>query len=91
MSIPVSKHYVDSMTSGITVRATMPVNPVTGDYYIDTYSGIGYIFNGSAWSILSQPNTAYQLPGPTIADLEKYPALKAAWEEYVVIRKLVGK
>lgn len=73
---------------------TYPANPNMGDYFIDTPFGQKYIWTGKSWvqivpetfSITVQPDMLI----PTEEQLEKYVALKAAWEEYLIVRKLIG-
>jgi hypothetical protein len=76
----------------LTWLSSKPVNPTIGDTYFDTTNGIAHIWEGNTWAVLSggfgEPEPKFY--APTEEQLEKYPALKQAWEEYMVIRKLLG-
>lgn len=82
------------MTS-VTFVSQKPANPCVGDVYMDPNTFYGYIWDGYKWQTFSSNSSVdyYQkniVPPPTEEQLEKYPALKQAWEEYVVIIKLLG-
>jgi hypothetical protein len=86
----VTKSYVDP-TTGIYWHLDMPVNPQVGSAYTDPITGIGYVWEGTKWCQFSiSPPHVQSSPIPTDAQLEKHPTLKQAWEEYMVIRKLIG-
>lgn len=71
---------------------SQPKNPVEGNIYFDSNTGCSYIYCGNMWMIFSSDVTI-PLPSmmaPTSEQLEKHPALKEAWEELMVIRKLLG-
>lgn len=77
---------------GITWLSEKSINPAIGDSYFDTTSNIGYLWDGARWAELS---SEFSIPdakfyAPTAEQLEKHPALKQAWDEYMVIRKLLG-
>ena len=68
-----------------------PTSPVIGDCWFDTSKGRGYIWQGATW----MPFTGDPIPmpsfiPPTEEQLEKHPALKQAWEEFLVVRRLLG-
>lgn len=87
-SFPATKMYVDSKMY-ITMHSSPPPAPMTGDVYFDQVSGHGYIWVGDKWVTYS--STEKQRPViPSDEELEKHPSLKQAWEEYIVIRKLLG-
>ena len=68
-----------------------PVNPVVGDYFIDTASFKNFIFDGTQWlSYDPVPPQQYDFKKPTVDQLEKFPALKDAWEHFLSIKKMVG-
>lgn len=63
-----------------------PARPVLGQLYTDPRTGIIYSWNNSKWvDIKARLN-----PVPTKEQLETYPSLKHAWDEYLVVRKLLG-
>jgi len=84
-----TKHYIDTI-SGLTWNFTRPVNPKLGEAYNDTATGYGYVWDGSNWIQIPafdpEPNSMV----PTQEQLDKHPALKQAWEEYLVIKTLLG-
>lgn len=49
------------------------------------------LYDGKNWVEIS-PHTLHDLTikAPTRQELEEYPSLKNAWEEYLVTRKLLG-
>lgn len=49
------------------------------------------LYDGKNWVEIST-HTSYDttIKAPTRQELEKYPSLKNAWEEYLVTRKLLG-
>ena len=64
-------------------------NPNVGDLYYDERTGDGYVWMGTKWVIIS----AYSNPAtlvPTKEQLGMYPSLNQAWEEYLVIRRILG-
>lgn len=64
-----------------------PANPVLGQLYTDPRTGIAYAWNNSKWVPVS---TTEKNLAPTKDQLETYPSLKHAWDEYLVVRKLLG-
>ena len=81
------------VTSSIVWHTTKPTNPMVGDCVMDSITGKDWIWTGLSWieftgSSLANP---IDLLVPTPEQLEKYPALKEAWEEYVIVRKLIGR
>lgn len=87
-SNPATKAYIDSKLY-ITMHSSPPPHPVAGDIYFDQVSGHGYLWIGNKWVVYS----SNEKPRPVIPsdeELEKHPSLKQAWEEYMVIRKLLG-
>lgn len=63
-----------------------PGNPAIGQQFTDTRTGEIYTYSGINWH-----RTAF-LPSviPRDDELKKYPSLKNAWEEYLMVRKLLG-
>jgi hypothetical protein len=70
---------------------TIPANPSLGDAFIDQ-TGHTCIWMGSSWQVFNMKDTdnIEEFSPPTKEHLEKHPALKEAWEEFLVIKKLVG-
>lgn len=91
MAVNSAKKYADMIEAGMSWHGSKPQQPLTGDCYIDTSTSQGYIYDGTSWKLFSSghepPPKAY---APTEEQLEKHPALKEAWEEFLVIRKLLG-
>ena len=69
-----------------------PANPVVGECYIDLSTGVSYTWTGFDWAkiIDSKLIPLEATLSPTDEQLEKHPSLKQAWDEYLVIRKLLG-
>lgn len=79
--------------AGIIWHLTPPALPQIGDFYADAKTMSAYVWTGSAWVMIGvnlHPSTNIDLV-PTSEELEKHPALKAAWEEYLVIKGLIGQ
>ncbi len=89
-----SKAYVDSMIRGTSWHSSAPATPIVGDCYHDSRTGCGYMYDGAAWVVFSanssHPSGVPSMVAPTPEQLEKHPALKQAWEEYIIIKKLLG-
>lgn len=83
-----TKEYLDK-TMFINMLSAPPANPLNGDTYFDNVTGHGYIWTGAQWAIFSSNEKPPTLI-PSKDELEKHPSLKQAWEEYIVIRKLLG-
>jgi hypothetical protein len=62
-----------------------PANPVLGQLYTDPRTGKVYAWNNSKW--VTDIRTTLE---PTLEQLDTYPSLKHAWDEYLVVRKLLG-
>jgi len=72
-------------------HSTQPPVPIPGDCYIDSNSGNGMIWDGINWvqfSGFATPHPPFTIPTPE--QLEMYPALKKSWEEFLVIKKILG-
>lgn len=78
--------------TGMRILNDRPTDPVMGDYYVDRMTYDGYIFDGTNWVQISGsgPAPAPKSNEPTEEQLEKHPSLKQAWDEYMVIRRLLG-
>lgn len=70
--------------------ASYPANPLYGDRYIDTRSGDAYIWTGSMWAMVGRLEGVKKSLEPTKEQLDTYPSLKHAWDEYLLVRKLLG-
>jgi hypothetical protein len=82
---------VGRLISGLNWQASPAQNPVTGDCYFDQSQNRAFIWQGSAWIGFSAADGEMAtFTVPTSAQLEKHPSLKAAWEEFLVIKKLLG-
>lgn len=86
----VTKAYIDAIAGGTVWHATLPINPVVGDCYWDRTINGSCMFDGVKWIPLSGPISEQKSLIPTNSQLEKHPSLKQSWEEYLVIRKLLG-
>jgi hypothetical protein len=89
----VTKSYVDAMTTGMSWCSGRPSNPLVGDCYMDTNSMTMHTWIGTKWVQLGSARSEENTPTPTIPtqeQLDKYPALKQSWEEYLVIKRLLG-
>lgn len=86
--------YVDAIMTGIRFHSSQPPNPDNGDCYYDERTGCNYVFDGLTWVVFSSSNDfSVGIPShiaPTKEQMEKHPALKQAWEEYMIVRKLLG-
>lgn len=65
---------------------TYPSNPNIGQTYVDNRTGKIYTWAGINWHETGRTPDVI----PRDAQLEMYPALKNAWEEYLMVRKLLG-
>lgn len=67
------------------------LHPRPGDCYFDQKENCTYIWQGASWIQFSvNPTPQPPFMPPTPAQMEKHPALKKAWEEFMVIKKLLG-
>jgi hypothetical protein len=83
--------YTDDVMTGICWHASRPPAPDTGDCYFDSATNQGYIWQGMAWIAFSgDPLPAPPFMPPTEEQMKKHPSLKKAWEEFMVIKKLLG-
>jgi len=78
--------------SGMNWCSSKPSSPIIGDCYVDPASSNGYIFNGKNWEQFASVGSSESPKSfvPTEEQLDKHPALKQAWDEYLVIWKLLG-
>ena len=87
----VTKQQMDAMAMGITFHGSKPSNPQLGDVYVDSNTYYSYMYTGSSWMAYSGPEKIEPpFTPPTEEQLEKHPALKAAWDEFMVLKKLLG-
>jgi len=76
----------------ITYRVWKSPNPAIGDCVIDPIIGTNHIWTGSQWAEITTPSFAgAEILVPTKEQLEMYPALKIAWEEYLIVKRLIGQ
>ena len=74
----------------ITYHNTKPAYPVQGDVYFDTITENSYVFANGKWALMASSPLPKKSMEPTEDELKKYPALKTVWEDYLVVRNLVG-
>ena len=67
-----------------------PLHPLIGGMYYDTQNQEQHIWTGTSWEQILTSSEYEKNKCPTPKQLIMYPALRAAWEEYLVIRKLSG-
>lgn len=89
MAVTVTKQYIDAMVSGMNLLSSKPSNPVQGDAYFDQVNMQTLVYSGNRWIPIAGSKREVSLV-PTHAELEAHPSLKASWEEYIVVRKLLG-
>ncbi len=84
--------YMNAINAGIQIHNNQPTNPIQGDYYVDRTTYAGYIFDGTYWVQISGSGggSSVKSKEPTEEQLRKHPALKQAWDEYMIIRNLLG-
>jgi len=86
-----TKIYTDAVVMGLNWNSTKPSAPVTGDCYFDQNTQEGFIWQGIAWvKISGEPSPTPPFLPPTAEQLDKHPALKEAWEEFLVLKRLIG-
>ncbi len=80
------------MHLNIQIYSYEPTSPVVGDSYFDRVTQTQKVYTGSNWVELSGLQSVVKIENliPTKEDLEKHPSIKQAWDEYLVIRKLLG-
>ncbi len=89
---PVTKSFIDAVSVGTIWHASRPANPAAGDAYFDHSIRCCYIYDGYQWATIGGIDSKESAPIklPTEDELSKHPTLKSAWEDYVIIRKLLG-
>lgn len=86
-----SRNYINSICSGVHWHLSMPTNPLIGDCYTDSKTYKSFIWDGNAWVLFSTEASVRRVSlEPNQEELDNHPSLKQAWEEYLVIRKLLG-
>lgn len=80
------------MANGIVFHSARPVNPQIGDVYMDQNTYYAWIWTGCGWNPFSEKYAEEEpeFTPPTAEQLQKHPALKAAWDEFIVLKKLIG-
>jgi hypothetical protein len=89
----VTKAYIDAMVTGVMWHSHKPVAPIVGDCFFCQTDNRSYIWQGLAWIPFSGEDNEEgeeEFTPPTEEQLEKHPALKQAWEEFIVIKRLLG-
>ena len=76
--------------TGIYWHPARPAVPSEGDAFYDSQTRHGYIFHNGKWQLFSSDGTDKERFVPTPEELEKHPSLKEAWDEYLVIKRLIG-
>ena len=71
------------------VSTQIPHTPIRGSTYFDHFKQCTMVYDGFDWMVLSLDNPNEKL-APTDTQLEKYQSLKSVWNEYLVVRKLLG-
>ena len=89
-NITLTKEELDVSMAGINFLGTKPTNPQHGDIYVDQNTYHSYVWVGTGWVPFGSNEKTPSFTAPTKEQLEKHPALKQAWEEFLVIKKLVG-
>lgn len=67
--------------------------PIVEDSYFDMDNHLSYVWYDDRWHKRNDIDQEFEeepVVAPTTAELEKYPALKEAWDAYLIIRHLVG-
>jgi len=75
----------------VTFHWQRPVLPALGDVYFDPNKEGHLVFDGSKWVMfasVSDPKPEFVMP--TAEQLEKYPSLKEAWENFLIVQRLCG-
>lgn len=65
-----------------------PTNPMWGEHYTDPRTGVVYVWDKIRWiqaAVLERKNLM-----PTKEQLDMHDSLNHAWQEYLVVRKLLG-
>lgn len=68
--------------------APFPTNPLIGQYYTDPRTGTAYVWDNTRWLLAAGYERKNLMP--TKEQLDMYPSLGHAWQEYLVVRKLLG-
>lgn len=73
------------------VGDSKPANPQVGSMYFDVFDQAHRVWDGREWKICVWTDKAYDnSPVPSEEELNDHPSLKQSWEEYLVIRRLLG-
>jgi hypothetical protein len=65
-----------------------PNQPCVGQYYADVRTGRMYAWSGLKWEEIGTGQDKNLVPSQE--QLDMYPTLDHAWNEYLVIRRLLG-
>jgi hypothetical protein len=89
----VTNQVLVSTAYGSSWQYSVPLNPCIGDTCLDMTSGILYIWLGDKWSQIGHSEssiTPKDLAPPTREQLKDHESLRIAWEQYLIIKKLLG-
>ena len=88
----ITKTQAAAKVCGVNYLTGKPTNPCVGDVYMDPATYISFMWTGLKWVQFSGVSVQSIEKSfiPSIEDLEKHPSLKQAWEEYLVVKKLLG-
>ena len=64
-------------------------SPTRGELYFDAVTSQTMVWDGYGWAELAFFSSSDIKLEPTHDELEKYPALRQAWDEYLMVRKLL--
>ena len=70
----------------MTINIDSKLVPI-GDQWLDPFTGKMYVFDGKRWVLITE---FIENLIPTKEQLSTYPALNQAWEEYLIVRTLLG-
>lgn len=77
-----------SIKHPIFVKDRFIPNPLSGMMYFDPETSQAFLYDGSNWIVMAG-RLANRSLEPTDTELENE-SLKSAWEQYLVVRKLLG-
>ena len=69
-----------------------PGTRAVGELYIDKSSGKVWSWTGTSWSTMHEHNGSMPIKNysPSEQELAEHATLRSAWEDYLIIRKLLG-
>ena len=77
-------------TVSVPTYYNLPTYPSAGDIVFVDDIRCTYVWTGHSWTLIhgSVPPPVHR--APTQEELDEYPSLAHAWEEYLVVKKLLG-